>query len=705
MAKTKVRKGPTADSLLVELLTEELPPKSLKRLSEAFAEGVYQGLKEKYFLNPQSAVEMFATPRRLALRIGAVMTKQPDRVVERKGPKVEAGLDAAGQPTRALLGFAHACGADVKKLERRSDEKGEYFLFRAEQKGEALAQHLSAIVEAALKQLPVAKVMRWGAHEAQFVRPVHGVMLLHGSKVVPGTVLGVRSGNRTYGHRFLSRGPIAVKRPGDYEKTLEQRGKIVPSFRKRHDLIVRELDKAAAKLGARASWRLGNDADLLTEVTSIVEAARVYAGSFDPAFLSLPRECLVVSMRQHQKYFPVADAKGNLQPRFLFVSNMSPSNPMQIIRGNERVLRARLADAKFFYDQDRKTKLAERVPRLAQVVYHNKLGTQLERVQRLQKLAGHIAALLKREASTAERAAYLSKADLLTDMVGEFPELQGIMGRYYALHDGEASEAADAIEQHYFPRSAGDELPRAPIALSLALADKLDALVGIFGIGLAPSGEKDPFGLRRAAIGVLRMLIEKKLPLDLKELVERARGLIAQAPLAPNVVQQVQEFCFDRLRSYLKDKGYAPDEIEAVLALKATRLDDILSRLDAIKKFRLLPEGMALAAANKRIGNILRQAGKEIAPALDGGLLQEDAEKELARCLGEIVNRVAPLVARGEYTDALKELAGLRTPVDAFFDRVLVMVDDQNLRQARLQLLARVQHEFRQIADISRLQG
>jgi len=706
MAKKKKSVPMTrGESLLIELLTEELPPKSLKRLSEAFAQAVYDGLKEKYFLSERSQAQAFATPRRLAVRVTDVVAKQPDRVVERKGPAVAAGFDAAGQPTRALAGFARSCGAEIKQLQRRSDERGEYFVYQAKVRGEPLARHLSGIVDAALKQLPVAKLMRWGAGEAQFVRPVHGLTMLHGSSNVAGVVLGVKSANKTRGHRFLSKGPVTLKRADDYAKTLERQGKVIASFERRRELIVRALDKTAAKLNGRPSWRVGNDAELIDEVTSIVEAPRVYAGAFDQAFLAVPRECLIISMQQHQKYFPLADAAGRLQPRFLFVANMSPPNAVPIIHGNERVLRARLADAKFFYDQDRRTKLAERVPRLANVVYHNKLGSQLERVQRMQKVSAYIAAQLQGDVAQAERAAYLCKADLLTDMVGEFPELQGIMGRYYAEHDGEPRAVADAIEQHYFPRSAAGELPAGPIALALALADKLDALVGMFGIGLTPSGDKDPFGLRRAAIGLLRMLIERKLALDVKELIERARAAVTQAPLAPNVVQQVQDFLFDRLRAYLKDKDYAADEIEAVLALKPTRLDQIPARLDALKKFRALPEGMALAAANKRIHNILRQAGKEITPALDGALLKEDAEKELAARLSEIVGRVGPLVTSGDYSDALKELSALHAPVDAFFERVLVMADDANLRMARLQLLARIHHEFRQIADISRLQG
>lgn len=712
MAKGKSDKARGAEALLVELLTEELPPKSLARLSESFASAILDGLRAQHFLTDRSDAESFATPRRLAVRISAVLARQPDRVIERRGPSLQAALDANGKPTAALAGFARSCGVEPAKLARRRDEKGEFFVYAAKHKGEPLAQHLAAIVDGAVRKLPVAKLMRWGAREVQFVRPVHGLVMLHGAKVVPGEVLGLKSGNKTRGHRFQSKGPIAIRRAQDYEKTLRAQGSVVAAFEERRELIVRALDKAAAKAGTGATWRLGRELELVDEVTSIVESPSVHAGAFDPAFLEVPRECLIVSMQQHQKYFPLADGHGRLLPRFLFVANTQPRDPREIVRGNERVLRARLSDAKFFYDQDRKTRLAQRVPRLAHVVYHNKLGSQLERVQRLQALAAAIAGRLGADPAAAQRAAYLSKADLLTDMVGEFPELQGIMGRYYALHDGEPPEVAEAIEQHYYPRAAGAELPRGPIAVAVALADKLDTLVGIYGIGLAPTGEKDPFGLRRAAVGVLRILIEtggRGLPLDLAELLQQARRGFADVALAADVVEALRGFCYDRLRPYLRERGYAADEIEAVVALRPTRLDQLIPRLEALKQFRAAPEGQALAAANKRIQNILRQAGNgdpdSIAPALDGALFREDAEKALARELRDVAARVAPLTAAGDYGGALKELSRLRGAVDAFFDKVMVMVDDTALRNARLQLLAQIRREFREIADVSKLQG
>ena len=709
MAKSKTANGAAGESLLIELLTEELPPKSLARLSAAFAGAVTDALRDGAFIGAGSVSEKFATPRRLAVLIPNVRSRQLDSVVERKGPSVQAALDASGKPTPALLGFARSCGVDPEKLERRKDEKGENFLYRVKKKGEPLAAHLAGYVEQAVKRLPVAKLMRWSSHDIQFVRPVHGLIMLHGTKVVPGVVLGRKSGNKTRGHRFMSSGAIAIKRATDYAKTLRVQGKVIAGYEERKKLIVHGLDKAATNLGAGTTWRLGKEMDLVDEVNSIVESPSVHVGTFDSSYLDVPRECLIVSMQQHQKYFPLVDAHGKLQARFLFVANMQPRDPSQIVRGNERVLRARLADAKFFYDQDRKTRLAERVPRLAHVVYHNKLGSQLQRVERMQVLAAAIALKLKADPVTAERAAFLAKADLLTDMVGEFPELQGTMGRYYALHDGESTEVANAIEQHYLPRSAGGALPQGAIAISLALADKLDTLVGIFGIGLAPTGEKDPFGLRRAAVGVLRILLEQELALNIDELLELARGRFEDVSLGANVSRELLSFFFDRLRPYLRERDYAADEVDAVLSLAPTRFDQVIPRLDAIRKFRAAPEGQALAAANKRIQNILRQAGNGdpdlITPAIDGTLFREEAEKKLAARLGEVSARVQPLTAAGDFAAALRELSSLRDAVDAFFDKVMVMADDANLRAARLQLLAQIRREFREIADVSKLQG
>lgn len=704
-----------AESLLIELLTEELPPKALARLMEAFSRNIFEGLKEKNFLAVGAEPRSYATPRRLAVVISSMLDKQPDRLVERKGPAVATGLDASGKPTPALLGFAKSCGVDAAKLERRSGDKGEYFVFCSKQKGEWLKQHLAAIVEAALKKLPVPKIMRWGSGEAQFVRPVHGVILLHGKKVVPGTVLGLKSGNKTRGHRFLSKGPITIGQAKDYEKILKQQGKVFVSFEARREAIARMLGAEAKKIAPGTDWNLGKTTELIDEVTSLVEYPVVLTGGFDKAFLDVPMECLIISMQQHQKYFPLASGEGKLLPRFLFVSNMKAANPQEIVHGNERVLRARLSDAKFFYDQDRKTRLADRLPRLANVVYHNELGSQLDRVQRLEKLSGKIAQLLKADRPHAERAAQLCKADLLTEMVGEFPELQGIMGRYYARHDHEASAVADAIEQHYWPCTSGGELPRSPVAVCVALADKLHILVGIFGIGLVPTGEKDPFGLRRAALGVVRILVEKSLPLDIHELLDFANkqyppGVLKGQhflghPNSKEVVGTVHQFMLERLKPYLKDRGFEPDEIDAVVSLNPTRIDQVLPRMKAIKEFRALPEAQALAAANKRIRNILRQAGGTPALEIDAGRLTEPAERQLAEAVQAMQGQVAPLLKSGNYTEALKRLAGLRPAVDEFFDKVMVMVDDVAVRNNRLALLNRLSNLFLNVADVSRLQS
>ena len=689
------------NDLLIELLTEELPPKALPRLMEAFSRGIYEGLKEKNFLAADADPRPFATPRRLAVLVSHVLDKQADRVVERKGPTVAAGFDANGKPTPALAGFARSCGVDAAKLERRAGEKGEYFVYCAKQKGEPLKAHLGAIVETALKKLPIPKLMRWGAGEAQFVRPVHGVILLHGNKVVPGTVLGLKSGNKTLGHRFMSKGAVTIRHARDYEKTLAQQGKVVASFETRRESIARALDATAKKIGRGVRWDIGKATALIDEVTCLVEFPVVQFGTFDAAFLEAPKECLVVSMQQHQKYFPLADAKGKLLNKFLFVANVKPANPKEIVHGNERVLRARLSDARFFYDQDRKQRLETRVPRLANVVYHNRLGSQLDRTQRISKLAGEIARLLKTDAAGAERAAYLCKADLLTDMVGEFPELQGIMGHYYALHDGESVFVAGAIEQHYFPKGAGGELPAGPIAMSVALADKLDTLAGLFGAGQQPTGDKDPFGLRRAALGVIRIVLEKGLPLNLHDLVALAYSYF------PRDIGQahtdVRMFIFERLAGYLRESGYTALEVDAVLSSwSISSIAELPKVLKAVQVFQQLPEAAALAAANKRIVNIIKKAGAEHIDAEVGKLI-EPAEQALFDAMQKLKPEIDSRFSTRDYTGALLLLAGLKRPVDTFFDQVMVMVEDETVRTNRLALLGDLKKLMNRVADISRL--
>ncbi|MDR3391056.1 MAG: glycine--tRNA ligase subunit beta [Sulfuriferula sp.] len=682
-------------SLLIELQTEELPPKSLQKLSDAFSGGIAAALKAQGFVDDIGAVTAYATPRRLAVCIPQVAAIQPPRQIERKGPAVAAGMKD-GQPTPALTGFARSCGVDVSELTTMHDGKQECYVYRTTQTGEPLAQHLSGMVAEVLKKLPVAKLMRWGDSDVEFVRPVHGLIMLHGADVIAGELLGLNSGNVTVGHRFLSQGAITIAHADGYVQSLLQQGRIMASFAERRDSIRQQL--AAAAGDAEVLW----DEALLDEVTGLVEFPTVYAGTFSADFLEVPQACLILSMKQHQKYFPLADRSGNLLPRFLVVSNLQTDDPRHIIQGNERVLRARLSDARFFFDQDRKISLDSRVEKLAQVVYHNKLGSQLQRVTRMQHMASSIAALLHADTAAAARAAWLAKADLLTDMVGEFPELQGMMGTHYALHDGESADVAAAISAHYQPRFAGDALPQGPIAASVALADKLDTLVGIFGIGLIPTGDKDPFGLRRAALGVLRILIETPLALSLPALLVHAQAAFPAGVVADGVNLDVYGFMLDRMRHYLREQDFEPGEIEAVLANQPERMDLVLTRIHAVREFRKLPEAAALAAANKRVRNILKKAG-DVLGTVNPALLEDGAEKELHARVTQLAPQVAAFVGAGDYTAALTALAGVRNAVDVFFDTVMVMAEDANVRQNRLALLHALGDMMNQVADISML--
>lgn len=686
------------DTVLIELRTEELPPKSLKLLSEAFADTVFSALAAQQFTADDSVCTPYATPRRLAMTITDVAARQPDRVLERKGPAVASGVDGEGRPTRALEGFMRAAGVTFDQLHKTSDGKAEYFVARQAKAGEPLAAHLAEIVAQALKKLPIPKVMRWGDSEHQFVRPVHGLILLHGTSIVPGEVLGLASGCSTLGHRFLSTGEIIVDNPAAYAPSLLA-GKVIASFADRRAAIAEQLAAAAGKLGARI-----NPADgLLDEVTALVEWPAVYVGGFEAEYLDVPQECLILTMQQNQKYFPLLDAAGKLLNKFLIVSNMQVDDPASIIQGNERVVRPRLADARFFYDQDRKNGFATRVVRLGSVVYHNKLGSLGDRAQRLGRIARSIAEKLHADANLAERAALFAKIDLLTDMVGEFPELQGIMGRYYLLHEGGLPVVADAIEQHYRPRFAGDALPAGNIACAAALADKLDALVGFFGIGQPPTGDKDPFGLRRAALGVLRILMETPLPLDLAELIDEAKDTLTRQGVRLEAVDEpLLTFMLDRLRGMLRDAGHAIDVVEAVLVQRPTRIDLVPARLAAVSEFQALPEALALAAANKRIGNILRKT-EEAFPEPDIALLEEDAEKALFQRVLLIAPLVRSHVANEDYADALKVVASVRPEVDRFFDEVMVNVHEPLLRRNRLGLLKALFDQLNAVADIAKL--
>lgn len=688
------------ETLLIELLTEELPPKALGRLGETFAEGVADGLRNRRLADENAQARWYATPRRLALSLSAVLAQAPDEPFTERLMPVAVAFDGQGQPTPALLKKLEAKGISVERVstfERRVEGKSEMLYYSDVAPGARLEDCLETVVQDALGRLPIPKVMRWGDTDHQFVRPVHGLVMMHGGRVLAGEVLGLKSGNSTLGHRFLSVGPVTIPHAEEYEAVLEREGRVIASFAERRRRIEAGLDQAAAG----GIWI--RDEALLDEVTALVECPAVYSGTFNPEFLVVPQECLILSMKQHQKYFPLLDKGGKLLPRFLVVSNLLTDQPAPVIHGNERVLRARLSDAKFFFEQDKKQPLGARVPRLAEVVYHNKLGTQLARVERIRKLAGEIAGRLGADVGQAERAAYLCKADLLTDMVGEFPELQGMMGQYYARHDGEPDAVAGAIEAHYRPRFAGDALPADNVGASVALADKLDTLVGIYGVGLVPTGDKDPFGLRRQALGILRILVESPLPLDILQLLQSAKSQFPAEVVADSVAVDVHGFMLERLRNYLKERGFEPGEIDAVVSQGPTRVDQVIGRLEAVRAFKTLPEAEALAAANKRIQNILRKAEIRIQGAIDHALLQEDAEKALYEAISRIEGPVLSLVRDGAYTEALRMLAGVRAEVDRFFDEVMVMTEEPLVRNNRLALLGTLGNLMNQVADISKL--
>ena len=709
--------------LLVELLTEELPPKALERLSVSFADDVFAALLEQGLAGEDSVRTIYATPRRLAFTISNVLAQQPDRTIERKGPAVAAGLDAEGKPSKALEGFMRASGANFEQLQKVQEGKAEYFVARVEQKGRALDDYLPDMVAQALKKLPIPKLMRWGDTEHQFVRPVKSLVMLHGERVILGEVLGQSSGNVTRGHRFMSTGTITLRNAEFYADTMESAGCVVPGFRRRRDTIAKQLDQAADKL--RAIW-IGHGTQsmkellvmsnsersvlstLLDEVTALVEWPVVYVGEFEPEFLEVPQECLILTMQQNQKYFPLLDARGKLLNKFLIVSNMQVEDPSHIIGGNQRVVRPRLADARFFYNQDRKQKLESRVAKLADVVYHNKLGSQLQRVERITTLAGTIARLLNADKAQAELTARLCKADLLTDMVGEFPELQGVMGHYYALHDGEKPAVAEAIEAHYRPRFAGDTLPQGALSCTVALADKLETLVGIYGIGQIPTGDKDPFGLRRHALGILRILIETPLNLPLPALLKTAADNFPAGMLSATVAADVEGFMLDRLRGYLRDRGFEVSHIEAVLYLLNGRMHETLPRIEGVRMFAALDASKDLSAANKRVRNIMRKNQEELGAVMHNAvvnpkLLVEEAELNLHQAMLDITPFAQSYLDRGEYGQNLKALVTLKPFIDDFFNQVMVMAEDQALRVNRAALLQQLGILMNQVADISKL--
>jgi glycyl-tRNA synthetase beta chain len=690
MAKGKTT-TPAADTVLVELLTEELPPRSLSALSTHFADEIINGLvRHQLKLRDFTGRKIFATPRRLATLVPDVLAVAQDRSSDESGPSVTA-------PPEAVAGFARKKGVPVEALLQQDTPKGRVFVARTTIKGASLAAVLPEILGDAVKKLPVRKAMRWGSGDAVFARPVHGIVMMHGKRVIPGTVLEATSGTTTSGHRFMGAAAIRLKSAGDYEQALLEKGAVIADFAARRSEIDKQLQAEAKRQGAG----LGEYQELLDEVTALVEYPSVYVCGFEASFLEVPQECLILTMRQNQKYFPLFARDGKLLPQFLVVSNMRVKDPRAIVTGNERVVRPRLEDARFFFDQDRKIRLEARVPQLANVVYHNKLGSQLERMQRIKLLAGSIARSLSADVLKVERAAELAKADLLTGMVGEFPELQGIMGGYYALHDGEPQEVADAIGQQYRPRFAGDVLPKGPVASAVAVADKLDTLAGLFSVGEVPTGDKDPFGLRRAALGVVRILAENQLALSLQELVETAFGLFKNKRQA-----DLQAFLTERLRSYFQERGYSANEVEAVLSVSRSAINLMPRQLEAIRSFSSLPESASLAAANKRIANILRQAegkGESYPPNADISGLKEPAESALFDALEKAKRSAVPLFDSGDFAGYLKTFASLKGPVDSFFDKVMVMVDDGELRRNRLALLADMRKAMNRFSDISKL--
>jgi glycyl-tRNA synthetase beta chain len=705
--------------LVVELVTEELPPKALARLGEAFATLLLQGLVSRDLIDADSTpgtgtdaasraphdVTRYATPRRLALSVAKVRAVAPSKRIREKLLPVSVGLDAQGQASAPLKKKLAALGfgdTPLDQLERAADAKGEAFFMNYTAPGVTLATGLQAALDEVWPKLPIPKVMNYQRPDGtpvQFVRPVHSLLALLGEVVVPVTALGLKAGRNTIGHRFLSQGPIEIPNADAYAQRLADSGRVLANFEARRESIRRQLLEAAG------DDRVVMPDSLLDEVTGLTEWPVVYACSFEDVYLTVPQECLILTMQTNQKYFALTDAEGRLRSRFLVVSNLATDTPASIIEGNERVVRPRLADARFFFEQDQKKSLADRVPALANVVYHNKLGSQLQRTQRIASLAGTLAPRVGALAHYAERAALLAKADLLTDMVGEFPELQGTMGRYYALHDGEVAEVALSCAEHYLPRFAGDALPSAPTGTAVALADKLETLTGIWGIGLAPTGEKDPFALRRHALGILRIVLEKRLPLDLKEILREAHRQFASNSQVADNVDAIYAFLLERLRGLLRDSGYTANQIEAVLSSEPTRIDDLIARLEAVAAFAALPQAEALSAANKRISNILRKSADGIGSmhGVNRALLHEPAEAALNIELDELTPLVQAHMQAGRFTEALLELARLHLPVDAFFNDVMVNAEDTDLRTNRLRLLAHLHAQMNCVADLSKL--
>lgn len=687
----------TTQNFLVEIGTEELPPKALKTLATSFADNVEAELIQAGLSFDK--IEWFAAPRRLAVKVLNLATQQPSKEIEKRGPAVSAAFDAEGKPTKAAEGWARGCGITVEQAERIATDKGEWLVHCAKIEGQPTKNLLNDIVANALAKLPIPKPMRWADKTVQFIRPVHTVTMLLGDELIEGEILGVASARTIRGHRFLGEKEFEIQHADQYPQLLREKGSVVADFNERKAEILAKSQAKATALGGVADI----EESLLEEVTSLVEYPNVLAAKFEERFLAVPAEALVYTMKGDQKYFPIYDKDGKLLPHFIFVSNINPEDPTAIIEGNEKVVRPRLTDAEFFFKTDLKQKLVDRLPRLETVLFQQQLGTLKDKTDRIEQLAGEIAKQIGADEAKAKRAGLLSKCDLMTNMVFEFTDTQGVMGMHYARHDGEDEEVAVALNEQYMPRFAGDELPKSLVASAVALADKFDTLTGIFGIGQAPKGSADPFALRRAALGALRIIVEKNLPLDLEDLVKKSAALFSDKLTNKNVVADVVDFMLGRFRAWYQDEGIAVDVIQAVLARRPTRPADFDARVRAVSHFRTLDSAEALAAANKRVSNILAKAGAAIGE-INLTACVEPAEKALAEAVLALRTEVQPLIAQGDYTAVLDKLANLRAPVDSFFDNVMVNAEDPALRQNRLAILNTLQGLFLQVADISVLQ-
>ncbi|WP_049374667.1 glycine--tRNA ligase subunit beta [Haemophilus influenzae] len=687
----------TTQNFLVEIGTEELPPKALKTLATSFADNVEAELNQAGL--SFNKIEWFAAPRRLAVKVLNLATQQPSKEIEKRGPAVSAAFDAEGKPTKAAEGWARGCGITVEQAERIATDKGEWLVHRAKIEGQPTKNLLNNIVANALAKLPIPKPMRWADKTVQFIRPVHTVTMLLGDELIEGEILGVASARTIRGHRFLGEKEFEIQHADQYPQLLREKGSVVADFNERKAEILAKSQAKATALGGVADI----EESLLEEVTSLVEYPNVLAAKFEERFLAIPAEALVYTMKGDQKYFPIYDKDGKLLPHFIFVSNINPEDPTAIIEGNEKVVRPRLTDAEFFFKTDLKQKLVDRLPRLETVLFQQQLGTLKDKTDRIEQLAGEIAKQIGADEAKAKRAGLLSKCDLMTNMVFEFTDTQGVMGMHYARHDGEDEEVAVALNEQYMPRFAGDELPKSLVASAVALADKFDTLTGIFGIGQAPKGSADPFALRRAALGALRIIVEKNLPLDLEDLVKKSAALFGDKLTNQNVVDDVVDFMLGRFRAWYQDEGIAVDVIQAVLARRPTRPADFDARVRAVSHFRTLDSAEALAAANKRVSNILAKADAAIGE-INLTACVEPAEKALAEAVIALRTEVQPLIAQGDYTAVLDKLANLRAPVDSFFDNVMVNAEEPALRQNRLAILNTLQDLFLQVADISVLQ-